>query len=220
MEETRCIQVARLTDEKYGKEQNRRVYSPDGIAPTLQTCGGGTPNPKLQNGGIFDEPLALDEQNNAIRWDGTVGTLTTDGSSPKHNNRVIEPCAAAMRGRNPDNPSDRTAGIPTQQRIEFGGEVSNALTTVQKDSLVAEQIDTANYRIRKLTEKECGRLMGVKDEDIEKLGKNLSRSAKYHVFGDSIVSTCLMAIFGELLNIDFKTKIKEVVADITKEKEV
>jgi DNA (cytosine-5)-methyltransferase 1 len=36
------------------------------------------------------EPLAYDEQNGYIRKDGTVGTLTTDGSLPKHNNRVIE----------------------------------------------------------------------------------------------------------------------------------
>lgn len=34
-------------------------------------------------------PLAYDEQNNILRKDGTVGTLTTDGSRPKHNNRVI-----------------------------------------------------------------------------------------------------------------------------------
>ena len=34
-------------------------------------------------------PLAYDEQNRMLRKDGTVGTLTTDGSSPKHNNRVI-----------------------------------------------------------------------------------------------------------------------------------
>ena len=33
--------------------------------------------------------IAYDEQNNTLRTDGTVGTLTTDGSSPKHNNRVI-----------------------------------------------------------------------------------------------------------------------------------
>lgn len=25
----------------------------------------------------------------------------------------------AMRGRNPDNPSDRTAGNPTEQRLEW-----------------------------------------------------------------------------------------------------
>lgn len=35
------------------------------------------------------EPMAYDEQNGYIRKDGCVGTITTDGSSPKHNNRVI-----------------------------------------------------------------------------------------------------------------------------------
>lgn len=51
-------------------------------------------NTPLRSGGDFaciKEPLALDEQNDYIRTDGIVGTLTTDGSSPKHNNRVIEP---------------------------------------------------------------------------------------------------------------------------------
>lgn len=45
----------------------------------------------------------------------------------------------AMRGRSPDNPSDRTAGIPTKQRLEINTKgVCNALTTVSKDSLVLE----------------------------------------------------------------------------------
>ena len=35
-------------------------------------------------------PIAIDEQNVTIRKDGTVGTLTTDGSSPKKNNRIME----------------------------------------------------------------------------------------------------------------------------------
>lgn len=48
--------------------------------------------------------------------------------------------SCAMRGRNPDNPSDRTSGIPTEQRIEMGGDVANCLTTVQKDSLIAEPV--------------------------------------------------------------------------------
>ena len=34
--------------------------------------------------------VAYDEQNQYIRKDNCVGTLTTDGSSPKHNNRIIE----------------------------------------------------------------------------------------------------------------------------------
>lgn len=45
------------------------------------------------------EPFALDEQNNYIRKDGCVGTIMTDGSSSKHNNRIIEPLCTASRGR-------------------------------------------------------------------------------------------------------------------------
>ena len=59
-------------------------------------------------------------------------------------------------------------------------------------------IDT-NLRIRKLTPKECFRLMGVKDEDFEKVKKNQSDSSLYHLAGDSIVVNVLMAIFKELL---------------------
>ena len=50
-------------------------------------------------------------------------------------------------------------------------------------------------RIRKLTPKECFRLMGVKDEDFERVAKNQSDSSLYHLAGDSIVTNCLMAIF-------------------------
>ena len=56
-----------------------------------------------------------------------------------------------------------------------------------------------NMRIRKLTPKECFRLMGVKDEDYEKCAKNQSDSSLYHLAGDSIVVNVLMAIFKELL---------------------
>lgn len=71
-------------------------------------CAVLTPNreEKRQNGRRMKEPgepsftltaqdrhgvaIAYDEQNKNIRKDGTVGTLTCDGSSPKHNNRIIE----------------------------------------------------------------------------------------------------------------------------------
>lgn len=74
-----------------------------------------------------------------------------------------------------------------------------------------------DYRVRKLTERECGRLMGVKDDDIAKIGKNLSRSAQYHMFGDSIVTSCLMAIFGKMFNVDYESKIKELTKKLTEE---
>lgn len=61
---------------------------------------------------------------------------------------------------------------------------------------------TSDYRIRKLTERECFRLMGVKGEDFEKIAKSQSMSSLYHLAGDSIVTACLMAIFGLLLEVD------------------
>lgn len=51
--------------------------------------------------------------------------------------------------------------------------------------------------IRKLTPKECLRLMGVKDEDIDKM--TVSNTQKYKQAGNSIVVDVLMAIFKELI---------------------
>lgn len=54
-------------------------------------------------------------------------------------------------------------------------------------------------RIRKLTPREAGRLMGVRDSDIDKMSKNQSNSSLYHLFGDSIVVDVLTNIFKNLL---------------------
>lgn len=210
-------------------------------------------------------------------------------------------CIVAMRGRNPDNPSDRTAGSPTEQRLEINmqgtsncltsvqkdnlvmesqaltpkrteygkqirkayesGEVqesrhnmteleprkddiSNTLTTVQKDNLLLEKplllggigkenefgsqyrqgnrvyssdacamalgsqpignaggnsyLYNVGYRIRKLTPRECGRLMGVSDEDINKMAAVNSNTQLYKQFGNSIVVDVMCAMFRNL----------------------
>lgn len=93
--------------------------------------------------------VAYDEQNKYIRQDGTVGTLTTNGSSPKHNNRIIE-----------------------------------------KDT---------DFRIRKLTPRECWRLMGFTDEDFDRAKEVNSDSQLYKQAGNSIVVDVLCAIFKEML---------------------
>lgn len=54
-------------------------------------------------------------------------------------NYIQEPFACASRGRNPDNPSDRTTGSPTEQRLEINQNgTTNTITTVQKDNYVIE----------------------------------------------------------------------------------
>ena len=55
----------------------------------------------------------------------------------------------AIRGRNPENPSDRTPGIPTIQRIEPQQEnICNTLTTVNKDTMILEIVDDSVNPIR------------------------------------------------------------------------
>ena len=72
-------------------------------------------------------------------------------------------------------------------------EYANSLTTIQKDSMIAEK------RIRKLTPKECFRLMGFDDEDYEKAHAVCSDTQLYKQAGNSIVVNVLTAIFGEML---------------------
>ena len=97
---------------------------------------------------------------------------------------------------NPENPSDRTPGAPTEQRLEFNTKgTSNTITTVQKDNYVVER----TYRIRKLTPRECFRLMGMKDDDIDKIQEaGISNTQQYKMAGNSIVVDVLESIFKEL----------------------
>ena len=71
--------------------------------------------------------------------------------------------------------------------------------TVMENHGTITATQTSDLRIRKLTPKECFRLMGVKDEDFEKAKVNQSDSSLYHLAGDSIVVNVLMAIFKEML---------------------
>ena len=117
--------------------------------------------------------------------------------------KILERTIVASRGRNPNNPSDRTTGTTTEQRLEPNMQgICNCLTSVQKDNLVMEEhiIQRSNqqYRIRKLTPRECGRLMGVSDEDISKMEKVNSNTQLYKQFGNSIVVDVMCAMFKSL----------------------
>lgn len=84
--------------------------------------------------------------------DGYASTLTARmWKMGITDNYLIEPLACAGRGRNPENPSDRTVGAPTEQRLEINESgCSNTLTSVQKDNWVIEPLvyDEQNGYIR------------------------------------------------------------------------
>lgn len=65
----------------------------------------------------------------------TITTMQGGGREPM----IAESCCVAMRGRNPEKPTDRTPGVKLEQRLEKAPEgVVNTLTTVQKDNLCLE----------------------------------------------------------------------------------
>lgn len=96
----------------------------------------------------------------------------------------------AFRGRNPNNSSDRTTGSPTEQRLEINSQgTSNTITSVQKDNVVVQ-----DYKIRRLTPRECFRLMDFPDT----FTWPVSDSQAYKQAGNSIVVNVLYKIIKNL----------------------
>ena len=73
-------------------------------------------------------------------------------------------------------------------------QIANTITTASPNFGVC----VPELRIRKLTPKECWRLMGFEDVDVEKATNVCSNSKLYKQAGNSIVVDVLMAIFREL----------------------
>ena len=154
--------------------QSSTFYDKNAVSPTLDTCSGGNTQVKI----LVETdklPLALDEQNKYIRTDGTVGTIMTDGSSPKHNNRVLEPLKC----------------------IDTLTELLDPNLTPDERGHISREI-AKDYRIRKLTPKECWRLMGFDDTDFDKAVKVCSNTQLYKQAGNSIVVNVLEGILNAL----------------------
>lgn len=173
--EDKVIQVGNHVEPKgFSNPQCGRVYSTLGVAPTVNTCGGGDRQPKILQ--------------------------------------------CASRGR-----SDGGRWV---QRLEVGdGKTQNSLTSVSTDTMVIKllkekdkemqdketTLDGYSFDIRKLTPRECMRLMDVDDRHIDTLigaretmknGKErqaISNSALYRLAGNSIVVNCMTLMFENLL---------------------
>ena len=96
--------------------------------------------------------LLRDILEDGIIWQEKSYTITTRccGAIPedtlkRHRHTMVaepvEPRCVAQRGRYPENPKSRVAGLPTEQMFEAREDSkTNTLTTVQKDNLVAEPV--------------------------------------------------------------------------------
>jgi DNA (cytosine-5)-methyltransferase 1 len=174
-----CVRVVGRLDIK-GQDQIKRVYGSEGVSPTLSTMQGGNRQPK-----VLEEPFVVASRGRSKgdwhngehfqklepRTDGITNTL----SSVQKDNYVATPV--------PENGVSRTvraSGRGSTDRHSWG--------VIKHD-----------MRIRKLTPKECWRLMGFDDADFEKAAKVNSNTQLYKQAGNSIVVDVLEAILEELL---------------------
>lgn len=190
---TDAIGIVLFESEKFGGEKVLR----GGICPTLRAnkTSSGVIEVMADVNVIGSLETKFESTNRIYDVGGCSPTLSTmqgGNQEPK----ILESQIVAMRGRNPDNPSDRALGSLTEQRLEVNmQDTSNCLTSVQKDNLLLEK---PQYRIRKLTPRECGRLMSVSDEDIDKMAAVNSNTQLYKQFGNSIVVDVMCAMFKNL----------------------
>ena len=93
---------------------------------------------KIERGKL--KPNGFNREINIRKPDDIATTITARYWKCGITDPYIEfPCIGASRGRNPENPSDRTVGAPTEQRLEINTQgTSNTITTVQKDNYVVD----------------------------------------------------------------------------------
>ena len=189
--ETRPKRVGTAVDIK-GHDSLKRVYSEDGKSPTLTTCQGGHREPKVMVRALTEQRT---EESKRIRkehrqrtgkdWsprggkemvpreDGKMNTLTT--SLTKSHILEIERLpdgvkGGALRGRQVSDDDSWTQQLETRD-----DDKSNALTTVQKDSVV---VSTKPNQINP-SKKASGKQPYMQDRVFHEEGKSHALTASF-----------------------------------------
>lgn len=171
-----------------------RIYSTDGCSPTLNTCGGGSHEPKIVQLGNIN-PSGKGMNGNVFDENGLAPTVTTN----KGEGNKIAIRQATKKGyiecelggvADLSYPESRTR----RGRVQENGQICPTITATETGVCRIE----SPIRIRKLTPKECFRLMGFSDENFEAAEKMVSNSQLYKQAGNSIVVDVLYYILVEL----------------------
>ena len=176
------IQVGNIVDDTnigFKNPQRGRIYSSDGLSPCLcDGSGGGGREPKIierdtpMKGNYTEPRICTMEKDNLVAEpnEGTAKTLCLNSK---------------VDGKQPS----------LEHRIYDAEGVSTAMTT----GFLPSRKESTSYRIRKLTPRECFRLMGVTEADIDKIQQSgVSQSQQYKMAGNSIVVDCLYHMFRKM----------------------
>lgn len=161
--------------EKEPNPQAGRVYSSECLSPTLDTCSGGNRMPKIIQAG----KISSSQDGVVVSINGIAPTHTAGhGNTPK----IIESGQIRPKDRNYN-----AHGTKREDQFETRKDgLSNALLTTAIKNCIRE-----DCRIRKLTPRECYKLMGLTFEDCDK-AKNIG-VADTHLYkqaGNGIITNC------------------------------
>jgi site-specific DNA-cytosine methylase len=174
------------------REQDRRIYEPSGLAPTLRAENHDVKILVgiIQNmdGYSYDDKTRQDK----TRQDKTRQDKYSHCSSSCQVSEVKR--LGNLYGENrgtgfAGNVWDKNNLCPTITTMQGGG----------REPMIIDDVEEAKkYRIRKLTPRECWRLMAFSDEDFDKAEKVVSNTQLYKQAGNSICVCVLMAIFSQM----------------------
>lgn len=182
------LQVGNIAEGKSGWEnpQTGRIYSTEGCSPTLNTCNGGGHEPKIL--------IGCDKSHNSPQIIERANCITAKEDRGISNHRAEGTAVIEKIGN--INPSGK--GINGNVLGENG--LAPTLTTNKGEGpKIAISSDTSYItpyiRIRKLTPKECHRLMGFDDIDVDRCkAVGMSDAHGYKQAGNSIVTNVISLI--------------------------
>lgn len=161
--------------EKEPNPQAGRIYNSECLSPTLDTCSGGNRMPKIiQVGKISSSQDSVVVSPNGVTPTHTAG----HGNTPK----IVESGQIRPKDRNYN-----AHGTKREDQFETRKDgLSNALLTTAINNCIRE-----DFRIRKLTPRECYKLMGLTFEDCDKAKDiGVSDTHLYKQAGNGIITNC------------------------------
>lgn len=154
-----------------------RVYDRNGLCPTILTGSGGDVQPKIiEDFYVNREPRVYGRIAPTIRA-GREGLKVIEDAKTTRGSDVVSTIRASYYKNGERNIRENVESAKGYEGV------------VEKRRF---------YRIRKLTPKECWRLMGYTDADFDKAAKVNSNTQLYRQAGNAIVKQVLMAIFSQL----------------------
>lgn len=172
MNNTGTVYIGRINPQNERHQQDR-VFDINGCSPTISA--GEILGRYLIKEDINMKTIVGSKQANAFR--GSI-----DGVSPTLTEAMGKGGGQIPLLTNATIQETKTQNFMAQERLQL-----------------PKELDGKKFRIRKLTPRECFRLMGVDDSDIDKIQTaRISNSAQYKLAGNSIVVDVLFHIFRKM----------------------